>query len=1047
MNMKLKFFIAGMAIVAGLASAVSCQDLSKDLTALQNKVNSLEATVQGLQAKIEGGAVITSVTPTNSGIVIVLSTGNKYEITNGTNGKDGTPGTVVTIGDNGNWFIDGVDTGLKAAGKDGKDGKDGIDGKDGKDGKDGQDGKDGIDGEDGDSVVWKIEDGKFVEYKNGEATGNTESFLSEGIVTAVWDTAEGTLKLYGVEGGTGDNKEVVINLLSTLKSLAFNAYNPYGTTTGAAPTVGVGTYDNGIPVAQFYQLQGYYPKATLPFTAYRASNKPIFSYRVNPANADVSEVEFEYLSKKAITTRAIGDGQFFNFLGVKESNNVLNIDPEDGEIFTAMQVKHGTRDNIVDWPTVLSAAADGADRTDDLVALKATTAEGEEIVSDYAIAIGTNLNFADYVLYNKKDKKSAATVAPAATAAPNILLYQVGAGAINNKWKKTDTPAAQAITDAYVKGYVAIANPANVELPYDQSIDLDDYLETWVTPVGKPLPQIYVDATYTVKLVDEYIGADNITNQQVFVNYDEDTKIVSVKPEYGTAAINRTPVFKVQVTYEGLILAEGFLKLGITAGPALEPKTFDTYTTTVAYEKIGATKAVPNPPYGVQNTENFKYSWDLFNQKVLNPLGLSYAQFIANYNLGSVDIEFYKEAATTATATATVANNGVANGYVGPDNATVCITATPSFNATTPTVNTTLLTVTVNDNIAENTYGRVKFIIKALDNHLYPDVIIENNFSVTHNHTWWPLNPDYLIGSVANKETTARETVQVKGRLVGANWAMVSAISEHHKNYFTGYTQEGNHNALTYQLPDFCKAESRWLTVAKPETNAAHNTAANRIPQTVTNATEMPVSASLSGTTQNDDIQLNDFLIGDSYLFTMLEYQQLDNGQYCERLYNVKFVNPFTMVLPDIVLPTTNLPSTYNLQVIAPAPTATSVESGASIKIKESTPAGKLVWENAVTLSQAIVDEILATRATYGGLTFQNWTYALVFDTTGEDVAASFGNHLTISPAGMVTWNNGGTSLVRDKVAHYKVTVEILSGPNKICKLTATGKITCQKNI
>ena len=37
MNKKLKFIIAGVAIVAGLASAVSCKDLSKDVEDLSNK--------------------------------------------------------------------------------------------------------------------------------------------------------------------------------------------------------------------------------------------------------------------------------------------------------------------------------------------------------------------------------------------------------------------------------------------------------------------------------------------------------------------------------------------------------------------------------------------------------------------------------------------------------------------------------------------------------------------------------------------------------------------------------------------------------------------------------------------------------------------------------------------------------------------------------------------------------------------------------------------------------------------------------------------------
>ena len=43
----------------------------------------------------------------------------------GQNGSDGKDGSVVSIGSNGNWIIDGTDTGVKAYGKDGADGKDG----------------------------------------------------------------------------------------------------------------------------------------------------------------------------------------------------------------------------------------------------------------------------------------------------------------------------------------------------------------------------------------------------------------------------------------------------------------------------------------------------------------------------------------------------------------------------------------------------------------------------------------------------------------------------------------------------------------------------------------------------------------------------------------------------------------------------------------------------------------------------------------------------------------------------------------------------------
>ena len=53
------------------------------------------------------------------------------KVVNGVDGKDGADGKdgdTPYIGANGNWFIGGVDTGVKAVGQDGKDGKDGKDG-------------------------------------------------------------------------------------------------------------------------------------------------------------------------------------------------------------------------------------------------------------------------------------------------------------------------------------------------------------------------------------------------------------------------------------------------------------------------------------------------------------------------------------------------------------------------------------------------------------------------------------------------------------------------------------------------------------------------------------------------------------------------------------------------------------------------------------------------------------------------------------------------------------------------------------------------------
>ena len=57
---------------------------------------------------------------------------NGKDGTNGQNGSDGKDGKTPFIGENGNWWIGEIDTGIKAAGTDGKDGINGIDGTDGK---------------------------------------------------------------------------------------------------------------------------------------------------------------------------------------------------------------------------------------------------------------------------------------------------------------------------------------------------------------------------------------------------------------------------------------------------------------------------------------------------------------------------------------------------------------------------------------------------------------------------------------------------------------------------------------------------------------------------------------------------------------------------------------------------------------------------------------------------------------------------------------------------------------------------------------------------
>ena len=187
----------------------SCKDYDEDISGLTQRVEAVESLVNDLQSQIQKGAVITDVQKTDQGVVVTLSNGNSFELTNGADGK---PGSVVTIGDNGNWIIDGVDTGKPSRGEKGEQGEPGTPGGDGS-GSASVYYYPGVNGE---------ENGYWV--KVSVAADGTESKkvtdiswkVSGSGLTAIWD--EGSLILDGVEG---TDEPVVITLDADLRALIY----------------------------------------------------------------------------------------------------------------------------------------------------------------------------------------------------------------------------------------------------------------------------------------------------------------------------------------------------------------------------------------------------------------------------------------------------------------------------------------------------------------------------------------------------------------------------------------------------------------------------------------------------------------------------------------------------------------------------------------------------------------------------------------------------------------------------------------------------------
>lgn len=411
MNKKLTNLFLGGALFAALAgTAVSCKDYDGDIDDLDARVEKLESTLKDLKAQISAGAVVTGVESVSNGVKVTLSDGKTFTLTNGkdgangkdgvngtngkdgkdgvngTNGKDGKDGkdgSVVTIGDNGNWFIDGVDTGKPSKGADGKDGKDG---KDGVNGTNGTDGKDGIDGKDATQVYFVpnmttgMWDKVVVEPgKEPVVTPTKDSWKAAG-VTAIWNAEEGTLSFVNVDGS---EEPVVIALNGLLRSIAF------------VPE----TMTQGLGVIDFYTLY--------KGTKFITSNDAKVTYRLNPENANVKDVKWAMIDRE-VKTKVAGD-----------NNALLSIVKAEKAAKGGMEfVLRATKD-------ILSADASAAGKKN-LVALQATLKD-EVIVSDYAFVEKskiTNYQLIHAAYYGKATPvvKPYPTGKPAITAVDDIKM-------------------------------------------------------------------------------------------------------------------------------------------------------------------------------------------------------------------------------------------------------------------------------------------------------------------------------------------------------------------------------------------------------------------------------------------------------------------------------------------------------------------------------------------------------------------------------------------------------------------------------------------------
>ncbi len=175
----------------------------------------------GISAKGEAGRSVTSIELTSSEgnidtYTITYSDGttSTFKVTNGQDGATGEQGIqgepgkdghtpTITIGENGNWFVDGKDTNIKAQGPEGPIGPQGPQGEQGPEGKPGQD------GEDGRSIVsikLTSSEGNIDTYTITYSDGTTSTFT----ITNGQNGATGEQGIQGEPGKDGHTPTITI---------------------------------------------------------------------------------------------------------------------------------------------------------------------------------------------------------------------------------------------------------------------------------------------------------------------------------------------------------------------------------------------------------------------------------------------------------------------------------------------------------------------------------------------------------------------------------------------------------------------------------------------------------------------------------------------------------------------------------------------------------------------------------------------------------------------------------------------------------------------
>ncbi len=597
---------------------VACDDY--DDSNLRMRVEAVENTLADLQTQINNGAVIKSVTSSADGITITMMDGKTYNITNGKDGVDGaagTPGSVVEIGENGNWFIDGKDTGLPSRGEKGDKGDKGDQGDKGEQGDKGDKGDTGEAGHtpsiyiDPNTKEWVID---------GESTGIVAEGAqgAQGAAATIEINDEGywvingvptDVKAQGEQGEKGEQGEPG----ATPNTIYYFPYNgnwyrvevtPDGTQvsnedTGISylvPGTITAIYDTANQVLTMHNVEG----ATDGIVSIKLS-QPLAGLILIPDVLKDGMAVVNWYSLQVKETPAEGEPTYKELVASPDIELTYRLNPSNAKLtkedYTFAFVESKVETRATDSDFTLTPDNEGWSVTDGklsisakpsdiavlksneayIFALQATDAEGHTITSDYGMLEAGIMR--DYQITSKPEDGISKTYA-------------------------TTKPEYSATMQA------------DAEVVCTGELDLNTLVALLETNLVIYVDDIF-DVTYTFT-AEEFLNGE--VNQSQYVAIDE-KGVLTLTNAYGSVGMK--PLIKVDAKYGETVLATAYLVIDVKAQDDVDGLTVTAETLNFNYSKLTAN--------GEDNTAKV-FDFATVKAEVYDILDIAAADFGTYYN-------------------------------------------------------------------------------------------------------------------------------------------------------------------------------------------------------------------------------------------------------------------------------------------------------------------------------------------------------------------------------------------------------------------------------